>query len=93
MATAVEKLADDLNLSPDDLLERSIDAFLERELRLVQMDIADFQDRYSVKTTAELEGKIERGEIHSHPAWEELIEWQNLESYRDRLDYWQHQLD
>lgn len=92
MAIAVDRLAEDLNLSPNDLLERSIDAFLERELRLVQMDIADLQDRYGVPTSAELARKIEIGEIHSHPAWEALLEWQNLEAYQDRLRHWQREL-
>jgi hypothetical protein len=59
--------------------------FPERELRLVEMDIADLQDRYSVTTTTELAVRIEDGEIHSHPAWEDLIEWQNLDAYKARL--------
>ena len=50
-----------------------------------QLDIADLQDRYSVSTSAELVARIEQGQIYSHPAWEESIEWENLEAYIDRL--------
>ncbi len=85
MTIAVKELARNLNLSSDDLIRRSIAAFLEREQRAAQMDIADLQDRYSARTSAELAAKIERGEVYSHPAWEELIEWQRLEAYLEQL--------
>ena len=90
---AVDQLAHELNLSPSDLIRRSVAAFLERERRATQMDVADLQDRYGARTSAELAAKIERGEVYSHPAWEELIEWQNLEAYLDRLDRWQATVD
>jgi hypothetical protein len=93
MAIVMEQLAQDLNLSPADLLQRSIAAFLEHERRMAQMDIADLQDRYGARTAAELAVKIERGEVYSHPAWEELIEWQNLEAYVERLTRWQATLN
>lgn len=89
MAIAMEQLARDLNLSPGDLLRRSMAAFLERERRLAQMDISDLRDRYDVRSTDELAAKIESGEAYSHPAWEDLIEWQNLEAYLERLARWQ----
>ncbi len=85
----VEKLAEDLNLSPPELLRRSLAAFLERERRAVELDIADLQDRYSVRTAAELAARIQRGEIYSHPAWEDLIEWQRLEEHLQRVERWQ----
>ncbi len=93
MALAVDQLAHDSNLSPSDLIRRSVAAFLDRERRATQMDIADLQDRYGACTSAELAAKIERGEVYSHPAWEELIEWQNLEAYLDRIGCWQASVD
>ena len=93
MTLAVDQLAHDLNLSPSDLIRRSVAAFLERERRATQMDVADLQDRYGARTSAELAAKIERGEVYSHPAWEELIEWQNLEAYLERLARWQSSID
>ncbi|MEW6220971.1 MAG: hypothetical protein AB1634_15770 [Thermodesulfobacteriota bacterium] len=93
MAIALEQLAEDLRISPADIINRGIAAFLDRERRAVEMDIADLADRYGVHTSAELAARIERGQICSHPAWEELIEWQNLEAYRDRLLSWQARAD
>jgi hypothetical protein len=92
MTIAIEQLAVELNLSSTELLRRSLNAFLERERRASQQDIADLQDRYDVASVAELESKIESGVIYSHPAWEDLIEWQNLEAYLERLDQLTSQL-
>ncbi len=45
MTLAVDQLAHELNLSPSDLIQRSIAAFLDRERRATQLDIDDLQDR------------------------------------------------
>ena len=37
---------------------RSLEAFIERERRLVNLDIADLQDRYGVRTAREVESYI-----------------------------------
>jgi hypothetical protein len=86
MVMALEQVAETLQVSPKDLWRQSLDAYLMREKRLAQLDIADFQDRYGVTSIAELRQKIERGTIYSHPAWEDLIEWENLASHVQRLD-------
>ena len=92
MTIAIEQLAVELNLSSTELLRRSLNAFLERERRASQQDIDDLQDRYDAASVAELKSKIESGVIYSHPAWEDLIEWQNLEAYLERLDQLTSQL-
>ena len=92
MAVAVKQIAKELTVLPEELQRRSLQAFIERERRLTNLDIADLQDRYSVQTAAELAAKIEQGEVYSHPAWEELIEWERLEAYLIRLEQWQAEL-
>lgn len=85
MTLSVQAVAEELQISPSELIQRSLASFVEREIRAVQMDIADFQDRYCVRTVAELQTLIERGEIYSHPAWEDAIEWEHLEIHLARL--------
>lgn len=93
MTLALEQTASELTLTPDELQRRSLEAFLERERRLAQLDMADLQDRYGVATSAELAQRIELGQVHSHPAWEEMIEWERLEAYIVQLNEWQAELD
>lgn len=35
---------------------------------------------------------IETNAVYSHPAWEEMIEWERLEAYLERLNQWQAEL-
>ena len=93
MAVAVKQIAKELTVSPEKLQRLSLQAFIERERRLTNLDIADLQDRYGVQTAAELAIKIEKGEIYAHPAWEESIEWERLEAYLIRLAQWQVELE
>lgn len=86
MAISVNAIAQQLELSPEELIERSLASFLEREKRATQMDIADLQDRYGARSAIDLRIKIERGEVYSHPAWEEAIEWEQLETHLHRLE-------
>ena len=92
MAVAIESIARELNLTPDELGRRSLAAFLEREIRATQMDIADLQDRYHARDATDLSAKIKAGAVHSHPAWEDCIEWQSLEAHLERLNRWQAEL-
>jgi hypothetical protein len=82
----VERVARELNMSLDGLMQRSLQAFLRQEVRAAQMDVADFQDRYGVATAGELRAQIERGKVHSHPAWEDSIEWERLENHLKRIE-------
>lgn len=89
MIPVLETVAQELNIAPDALWQESLSAYISRELRLTEMDIADLQDRYGVASPEELKAKIESGEIYSHPAWEEMIEWENLVAYQERLNHLQ----
>ncbi|MDI6769630.1 MAG: hypothetical protein QMD04_08145 [Anaerolineales bacterium] len=82
----VERAARELNLPLERLIQRGVGAFIRQEMRSVQMDIADLQDRYGVASVSALRARIEKGEINSHPAWEDSIEWEHLEAHLDRLE-------
>ncbi len=83
--TEVEYVAKELSIPIDGLIQRSVRAFLIQEMRAVQFDIADLQDRYHAADVPELREQIKQGEIYSHPAWEDSIEWEQLEIYRSQL--------
>jgi hypothetical protein len=93
MTDAVEHIAKELTISRRELERRSLDAFIERERRLANLDIAKLQDRYGVRTARELANRIEIKAVYSHPAWEEMIEWERLEVYLQRLNELQPESD
>jgi hypothetical protein len=92
MTVAMEMIAQGLHLSPAELMRRGLQAYLEREMRAVQLDIDDLRDRYRVGTASELRAQIETGAVYSHPAWEECIEWQTPEAQLARLQRWSEEL-
>ena len=85
MGSTIAQISKELNIPPDELTQRSLLAYLEHELRLAEEDIADIRDKYLVATRAELEENIKNKKVYSHPAWEDLIAWENTEEYTDRL--------
>ena len=95
MNSLLNSLSETLNIPPDHIITIGIKAFLEREIRLTELDIADLREKYLVSSREELETKIKNKEIYSHPAWEDLISWENSEKHIFRLkailkEDWQH---
>ena len=85
MGPTIAQISKEFNISLDELTQRSLLAYLEHELRLAEEDIADIRDKYLVATRTELEKNIKSKKIYSHPAWEDLIAWENTEEYMTKL--------
>lgn len=81
MTPTITQISKELNIPSKDLTKRSLIAFLEHELRLAEEDIADIRDKYLVSSAPELEKKIKSKKISSHPAWEDIITWENTEGH------------
>ena len=93
MGIAIEEVARRLNVPSDKLVRASLVAYVAQQERLTRADIADLSERYGVATLRELRSGIESGAVHSHPAWEDSIEWENLEAYLVQLGELSAQLD
>ena len=85
MDNLLNNISETLSIPPDQIVTLGIKAFLERERRLAELDIADLRDKYLVASQEELGNKIKNKDINSHPAWEDLIAWENSEKYIARL--------
>jgi hypothetical protein len=85
MNSLLNTISETLNIPPDHIITMGIKAFLEREIRLAELDIADIREKYFVTSKEDLENKIKNKEINSHPAWEDLITWENTEKYMVKL--------
>jgi hypothetical protein len=81
MNSLLDNISETLNVPPEHIIHMGIKAFLEREIRLAELDIADIREKYLVASREELEKKIKNKQIHSHPAWEDLIIWENSEKH------------
>ncbi|MBI4318142.1 MAG: hypothetical protein HY675_06605 [Chloroflexi bacterium] len=85
MAVNLAEISRRLNISPEELVKRSVLSFVAHEIRQAEWEISDIKERYAVSSPSELEDGIKNKVVHSHPAWEDLIHWENLGDYVARL--------
>jgi hypothetical protein len=81
-ATRISKI---VGVSEEEIISKSLISFIERELKLSEVDIADIRERYNVMSKEELYEAIKTKKIASHPAWEDYIIWKNKERYVEDL--------
>lgn len=84
-AAIVERLSKVFSVSPDELVRKGIEEFLQAQLRICFAEMLDIKTRYEVKSAAELEKKIRKGATAEHPAWENLIVLENLEERAQKI--------
>lgn len=80
-STVAVELSHAIGIPEDELIYRGLISFIEKEIRLAEMDIADLRDRYNVTSKEKLYEAIKSKKIPSHPAWEDYIVWKNKEKY------------
>ena len=83
----VKVVADYLSKPEADVIQESLRVLLLREVSAIEAELASFRQRYSVFDALELREKIASGTIVTHPAWEDLLEWENgLDAIADLRD-------
>jgi len=81
----VDRISRALGVSRDELVKRGVEEFLQAQLRACLAEIRELEVRYGVKGSKELEEKIRVGSVDEHPAWEDLIVWENLEGRAGKI--------
>lgn len=81
-ATRISKI---VGVSEEEIINKSLISFIEREIKLSEADIADIRERYNEMSKEELYEAIKTKKIASHPAWEDYIIWKNKERYIEDL--------
>jgi hypothetical protein len=81
----IERVSKALSVSPDELVRKGVEEFLEAQLRACFAEIREVETRYGVKSAGELEEKIRESVIVEHPAWEDLIVLENLEERAEKI--------
>ena len=59
--------------------------WIVEEIENVDLEIQMYRDTYHVTTAKELEAAIRQRTVEEHPAWEDLIGWENMLDYRRKL--------
>ena len=86
------KLSKELELPEEKILDESIQVFLDKELRDASAEILKIKSQFSVSNPKELKDKIATGKVGEHPAWEQLIYWENLNKRIKVVGNWMQKL-
>ena len=86
------KLSKELEIPQEKILDESLSVFLDAELRNASVDILKIKKQFNVSNAEELKRKIESGKINGHPAWEQLIYWENLDKRIKVVNHWMQKL-
>ena len=78
--TAVETIAKKYSMSTDEVISLGSKLAVKEKKNNFQIETMEILARYSVETANELQQKIKEGTVPEHPAWEDLIEIQNIEA-------------
>ena len=89
----LNKLSKELEIPERKILDESVNVFLEKELRDASAEILKIKSQFNVSKPEELKNKIEDGKITEHPAWEQLIYWENLEKRIRVVNNWMQKLN
>jgi hypothetical protein len=79
------ELSNVLAISESELIRKGLLAFIEKEIRLAEWEIAQIRERYDVFSKESLHQAIQNEEVAGHPAWEDYIVWKNKEAHIARL--------
>lgn len=82
----VEDLSKKYGVSVEELIRAGTELTLKERKRGYLCERLELLSHYGVTRLQELEGLIQRGEVAEHPAWEDLIEVQNLETEVKEID-------
>ncbi|MBT9149150.1 MAG: hypothetical protein DDT28_00571 [Dehalococcoidia bacterium] len=85
-AGMIEEISGYIALDKDSLLEKGIELLLKERKRGVMLDRLGILSHYKVSSGEELERKIREGEIDDHPAWEDLITLENLDTAQEKIN-------
>ena len=78
--TTIEAIAKKYSMSTDEFISLGSKLALKEKKKNSQIEKIEILARYSAETVNELQQKIKEGTVPEHPAWEDLIEIQNIEA-------------
>ncbi len=81
----LDKAAEALQVSKEDVLKQGIRALLKRRLRTIEARIFEITGRYGVSSVLEMEEQYRLGTLEEADSWRDLQRLDHLEYERDRL--------
>jgi hypothetical protein len=81
----LEQVAQELDVSKEDVLRQGVRALLERRLREIKTEIFEITGRYGISSVDEMEMQYQEGTLEEAESWRDLQRLDHLEYKQDRL--------
>ena len=78
-------VAQELQLSEDEVLRQGLRTLLERQIRAIGAEILEIHGRYGITSVEEMEDRYRDGSLEEATSWRDLQRLDRLEYKRDRL--------
>jgi hypothetical protein len=82
----LNQIGSSIQMDINKLISEGIKSLLLQKRNALMLDKMYIQSKYSNMSKNELEYKIELGEIDEHPAWEDIILLENIDSELEKFD-------
>ena len=82
---ALEQLAKDLHMRPEELMKEGLKVFLRQRLKMVESELFLLAKKYGVNDVFEFDKMVKEGKFHEEDSFEDYFKFDNLEAERDLL--------
>jgi len=82
---ALEEIAKDLRMKPEELMKESVETFLKQKLRVIESELFLLAKKYGAHNVNEFDKMISEGRFHEEDAFEDYFKFDNLEAERDLI--------
>jgi len=82
---ALEQIAKDLHMEPEELMKEGLKVFLKQKLKMVEADLFLLAKKYGVDDVFEFDKRVKEGKFHEEDSFEDYFKFDNLEAERDLL--------
>jgi sulfur relay (sulfurtransferase) DsrF/TusC family protein len=82
---SVQRVANELNISTDELIQQSVNLFVQQQLIKVEAELFRFLKKYGIKNVFEMDEKLKNGSLRENDVIDDFFAIDHLENERERL--------
>jgi sulfur relay (sulfurtransferase) DsrF/TusC family protein len=82
---SVQRVANEFKISTDELIQKSVNLFVQQQLIKVEAELFRYLKKYGIKNVFEMDEKLRNGSLRENDVIDDFFAIDHLESERERL--------
>ncbi|NIM10388.1 MAG: hypothetical protein GTO45_00225 [Candidatus Aminicenantes bacterium] len=82
---SVQRVANEFKISTDELIQKSVNLFVQQQLIKVEAELFRYLKKYGIKNVFEMDEKLKNGSLRENDVIDDFFAIDHLESERERL--------